>query len=190
MERKLMEQFMLKVTIPHYEKNDKGRLWDAIWRAHRDVMTGARTGKLKNYSRQTKDKGLENPAVNALYDIVIQCKNEALTSEKLIANLKSQLEPDTEFGTIQKLVNMSLKYILLLNEFDNEFHIDIDEKGCDCPIDSIILAKLKTQNNKLHQPWTTMEKEAYDTIQEEIKKELHKKVPTECSNLYFDFKNW
>ena len=47
MERKLMEQFMLKVTIPHYEKNDKGRLWDAIWRAHRDVMTGARTGKLK-----------------------------------------------------------------------------------------------------------------------------------------------
>ena len=102
-----MEQFMLKVTIPHYEKNDKGRLWDAIWRAHRDVMTGARTGKLKNYSRQTKDKGLENPAVNALYDIVIQCKNEALTSEKLIANLKSQLESDTEFGAIQKLVNAS-----------------------------------------------------------------------------------
>ena len=84
----------------------------------------------------------------------------------------------------KNLVNMSLKYILLLNEFDNEFHIDIDEKGCECPIDDIILMKLKTQNNKLHQPWTTMEKEEYDTIQEEIKKELHKKVSTECSNLY------
>lgn len=70
---------------------------------------------------------------------------------------------------------MSLKYILLLNEFDNEFHIDIDEKGCECPIDSIILAKLKTQNNKLHHPWTTMEKEEYDTIQEEIKKSYTRK---------------
>ena len=190
MERKLMEQFMLKVTIPHYEKNDKGRLWDAIWRAHRDVMTGARTGKLKNYSRQTKDKGLENPAVNALYDIVIQCKNEALTSEKLIANLKSQLESDTEFGAIQKLVNMSLKYILLLNEFDNEFHIDIDEKGCECPIDSIILSKLKTKNNKTHQSWTMMKEKEYNDIQEEIKNELQKQDSTESSNLYFDFKNW
>ena len=63
---------MLKVTIPHYEKNDKGRLGDAIWRAHRDVMTGASTGKLKNYSRQSRDKGLEKPAGKALYDIVLQ----------------------------------------------------------------------------------------------------------------------
>lgn len=43
-----------------------------------------------------------------------------------------------EFAAIQKLVNMTLKYLIILNECEGTASVfDICEEKCDCPVDSI-----------------------------------------------------
>lgn len=73
--------------------------------------------------------------------------------------------PNVEVGAVQKLVNMTLKYILIFNELGN-MNYPIDEKECHCPLDSIILGKLEIH----HTPWTRMDKIEYLEVQKEIKK--------------------
>ena len=71
---------------------------------------------------------------------------------------------------------MTLKYILILNTFEDDFEIKIDECKCDCPVDSIILNELKGK----HPKWTRIENEKqYNNIQDEIK-----------TGLRFDFEKW
>lgn len=82
--------------------------------------------------------------------------------------------PNVEVGAVQKLVNMTLKYILIFNELGN-MNYPIDEKECHCPLDSIILGKLEIH----HTPWTRMDKIEYLEVQKEIKK-----------GIVFDFEEW
>lgn len=43
MDKKLMTHFLIREAIKvQNDKKREGRLWDAIRKAHRDVMTGAR----------------------------------------------------------------------------------------------------------------------------------------------------
>lgn len=195
MDRELMVHFLLKSAIPEAPKNthENKRLWDAIWRAHRDVLTGR--FHLKNYCAQTeKDtKDGTNSVAEELYHIIAGKKfSEKLSSNKLIGFLTDSQPTDIEFGAIQKLVNMSLKYIILLNEFENTDWevIPVDETACDCPLDSIILSQLKTDNGKAHTCWTKMENEEYEEIQQEITDELNKQGKDGLGKLYYDFKNW
>jgi hypothetical protein len=59
------------------------------------------------------------------------------------------------FGTVQKILNLYLKYLWSINLVVEPPH---------CPIDSIILSRLYDRSTR----WTTMEKKAYISIIEKI----------------------
>lgn len=96
-----------------------------------------------------------------------------------------------EFGAIQKLVNMTLKYLLLLNQFDDEFEKQgfiVDINNCDCPLDSIILSALEKDEvaKASGVKWTTITPNEYNDIQAEISKLLINKYNT-SGNIRYDF---
>ena len=173
MDKKLITDFLIKSTIPAQKKypkfvnEDNKRLWDAVYRAHRDVLTGR--AWLPKYCNGF-GSAQNNEILKFFFELL--CKHECNSSIEYIENI--ELKYDVEFGAIQKLVNMTLKYIIIYNEL-SEYNFPIEEDKCDCPIDSIILSKL---DNK-HTPWTRMEKGEYLEVQEEIK-----------DGLVFDFINW
>ena len=57
MEKNLIIRFLTTEAIKTPDRpKHKDRLWDAIRKAHRDVMTGARTGNIPIYSEKNRDK--------------------------------------------------------------------------------------------------------------------------------------
>lgn len=188
-QRNFMIRFLMKEAIKPAEVNkdqrqdiEQGRLWDAIKKAHKDVVTGARTKNIDKYCKSNCNE--ENKTLIALYKRV---KNSEvpLCSKELINYLLNE-DDSIEFGAIQKLVNMTLKYLMILNSLDKDFSVDIDEPNCDCPIDSIILAKLGP-----HTSWTQMGKTEYDEVQAEIRSKLQSCTETkDLGNIWFDFINW
>lgn len=187
MDKKLIANFLLRSTIPEAKKcklsdnkvDANGAIRDCVYRAHRDVLTGRFW--LKNYTSHKKDGC--NEIVAKLYKNICNCikQNQALSTQKLIEPLYKEYGNNVEFGALQKLVNMSLKYIIVLSGFCG-LNVTIDEKNCDCPIDSIILSRLEITDIK----WTSMNKEEYVKIQDKIKE----KVENDCGNITYDFKNW
>lgn len=93
----------------------------------------------------------------------------------------------TQFGLSQKLVNMSFKYFYLFNEDINK---NIDYSKCDCPLDSIILAKIPSEyHNNI--PWSKMHEDTYLECQRYIRSTLKNNKDTKVlGNLLFDFINW
>lgn len=174
MNKKLLIDFLIKSTIPFQKKypefvdEDNRRLWDAVYRAHRDVLAGRNW--LPNYCNKY-GKAQNNSIIRFLYELL--CKKDCYSSMQFIEKIENKF-PDAEFGAVQKLVNMTLKYILIFNELGN-MNYPIDEKDCHCPIDSIILGKLSVQ----HTLWTRMSKAEYLEVQKEIKK-----------GIVFDFEEW
>ena len=175
MDEKLITNFLVKSTIPKQQKNkypnniNNKRLWDAIYRAHRDVLTGRVW--LPKYCKNF-GSAQNNEILKHLYEKILE--NDICYSGLLISQLLENR--NVEYGAIQKLVNMTLKYILILNTFEDDFEIKIDERKCDCPVDSIILNELKGK----HPKWTQIENEKqYNNIQDEIK-----------TGLRFDFEKW
>ena len=175
MDEKLITNFLVKSTIPKQQKNkypnniNNKRLWDAIYRAHRDVLTGRVW--LPKYCKNF-GSAQNNEILKHLYEKILE--NDICYSGLLISQLLENR--NVEYGAIQKLVNMTLKYILILNTFEDDFEIKIDESKCDCPVDSIILNELKGK----HPKWTQIENEKqYNNIQNEIK-----------TGLRFDFEKW
>lgn len=174
MNNKLIIDFLVKSTIPAQKKypdfvnKDNKRIWDAVYRAHRDVLTGRAWIPIycNNYGQ-----GNDNQILECFFKAL--CKIQCSSSMGYIEFLELEFS-DVEFGAVQKLVNMTLKYIIIYNEMCN-FGYPINEKDCDCPLDSIILDKLSTK----HTPWTKMGKEEYIKVQEEIK-----------IGLKFDFEKW
>lgn len=185
MEKKSAFRFLVKTAIPPIDrkkcpegvKND--RLWDAIWRAHRDVLTGR--FHLKAYCAE------KNAALMTLYKKIqeIHHANQKLTSRLLIEALHEK-HKEIEFGAIQKLVNMTLKYILILNAFEQDFAIAVDEAQCDCPLDSIIFDKLSGN----FPTWTNIDPDNYKRAQDEIRKQLQESGHGTCGNIVFDFEKW
>lgn len=188
MDQDLAIQFLVKETIKK-QKSEKAhkRLWDAIWKAHRDTMTGARTGKISKYC--TANANGKHTTLDQLYQIIQDTKTP-LCSEALIQEIESK-DKSIEFPAIQKLVNMTLKYIIILNLFEDiGIEVEVDEESCDCPIDSIILDKLHKYNKMHHSCWTSMEKEEYDLVQDEIRDYLRIEHPDKKGNVWFDFLMW
>ena len=188
MDKELMCKFLIKEAIPSRNSTEhkKDRLWDAVRKANRDVMTAARTGNIEKYAEANKDKQYET--VQSLYDI-IRMEKEPLCSADLIKKLGEE-NKEIEFGAVQKLVNMTLKYLIIINAFENE-KFNVCEEKCDCPIDSTILKKMKKSNKKEHKCWTKIDAEEYDSIQTEISECLKKKYPTKaCGKIWFDFIKW
>ena len=188
MDTKIMSTFLVKSAVP-VNQHKKGtmpscpRVWDAIWRAHRDVLTGR--FHLKEYVSFSVGER-KHQVTDLLYCHIVEQGQlgQALSSMELINFLSNAFET-VEFGAIQKLVNMTLKYLIILKNVTGECDYVIDERNCHCPIDSIILSKLP----KTHTPWTSLQREEYIQIQAEIQSLLSEEYPA-VGNVVFDFLQW
>lgn len=181
------------------DKDD--RLWDAIWKAHRDTVTGARTGNISKYC--SKNAHGKKKTLKLLYEIIKE-DTSALYTEKVFTALTAKMndvtgekaEKGVEFAAMQKLVNMTLKYIIILNLFEQKEIHKVCEEKCDCPIDSVILNELKRGRKdvgfspKEYPSWTLVCQKEYDEIQEDIRECLKKKHPDKKGNIWFDFLMW
>lgn len=189
MDKNLIVRFLVNEAIKVQDNGKTNdRLWDVIRKAHRDVMTGARTGNISYYVDINKDG--KNTTLEYLYRIITD-STEPLCSASLIEQLQKN-DKNIEFSAIQKLVNMTLKYLIIINDCeDNLVKFDICEEKCDCPIDSIILEKLKKVTSCNHICWTKMHYDEYEKVQREITEYLQKKYPNETyGNIWFDFLMW
>ncbi len=189
MDKNLMIRFLTTEAIktPNRPKH-KDRLWGAIRKAHRDVMTGARTGNISKYAEKNKDG--KDETLEYLYQKILNAK-EPLSSGILIEKLRKN-DNEIEFAAIQKLVNMTLKYLIILNECEETAPaFTVCEEKCDCPIDSIILEKLNRINGNPHKCWTNMDKSDYVAVQNEIQAYLKNEYPRGThGNIWFDFLMW
>lgn len=77
------------------------------------------------------------------------------------------------FGTVQKILNLYLKYLWSISLIAEPPH---------CPIDSIILSRLHDYSTK----WTKIEKETYINIIEKIKKIINNKSIAEWELIEFN----
>lgn len=189
MEKNLIIRFLTTEAIKTPDRpKHKDRLWDAIRKAHRDVMTGARTGNISKYAEKNKDG--KDETLEYLYQEILNAK-EPLSSSFLIQKLQKN-DGTLEFSAIQKLVNMTLKYLIILNECEGTASVfDICEEKCDCPIDSIILERLNKINGNKHECWTKIEEPKYIKVQDEIRAYLREEYPQDTrGNIWFDFLMW
>ena len=86
MEKNLIIRFLTTEAIKTPDRpKHKDRLWDAIRKAHRDVMTGARTGNISKYAE--KNKGGKDETLEYLYQEILNAK-EPLSSSFLIQKLQ------------------------------------------------------------------------------------------------------
>lgn len=187
MEKEVMYQFLVKTAIPVNKwgkETETDSVRDAIWRAHRDTLTGR--FQLKEYRKYTEEGERKHKVTDALYKKIKECIDsyEALSSEPLIKYLDDNFK-GVEFGAIQKLVNMSLKYLIILKAFGFEKTLEIDEAKCDCPLDSVILGKLGYTEMR----WTKISEEEYVEVQNKIRKTLSSEEKN-MGNIVYDFIHW
>lgn len=171
-----------KESEPEY--SDKKLIWECICRAHRDVLSGR--DNVTDYSSNT-DSGFNKVSLELYYAITRADKRINPKSRDLIEHLLPC--NNGHIGSTQKLVNMALKYMYLMQLFGKLSDFNINENDCDCPLDSIILERLGRNNNK----WTKDFKindgddgySIYVEIQNQIQRERGEK-----SRLSYDFENW
>jgi hypothetical protein len=190
MEKKLVNEFCLESIIPGIKealvKESLLEVLDVVLkRANRDVMTGARSPYFSDTYRNNQED-------------YIKCTRELI--EKQLANLssknlikaiieKSKEEPEI-IAEIQKLVNMALKYLYVIQEYgyNEKLGYTIVLSKCDCPLDSTILDELHRRTKKTYPTWTQLKSlKDYDEIQTDIETISKKENKTK---LEFDFENW
>ncbi|MBO5077249.1 MAG: hypothetical protein J5584_06615 [Clostridia bacterium] len=175
--------FCLESTIPGIHKailsnNRYDVIKTVTSRANRDVLTGSRFWD-SNYS------GNVDYYKNTL-NCLIDNHFSSLSSKILIDEMIKLNIHCAKIGSIQKLVNMSIKYLYVISLIkDGDFTIHINLSECDCPLDSIIIKRLSALNGKRYTSWTKI-----DTLDEylSIQGDISQYVKT--SNLEFDFYNW
>lgn len=179
--------FLLRATIPKARTKYKDDLvWDSVWRAHRDVLSGRY--QLTQYAALSKAKPI-NPVVIALYDhFVGDGPSKTLSSSALIECLYTEFGDKVEYAALLKLVNMSLKYLFILQSLNADDVVLqelplIDLADCDCPLDSNIIKTLSKKNKAI--PWTQIKEEAeYNAIQDEIRKRCSERFGTPSGLVY------
>ena len=181
MDEKYVNMFFIESTIPGIYKglklHDRSIILNAVInKANRDALIGA--GKWdKNYA---SDKH-SSYYVETLKDLIDN--DVELSSMVLINDLLSNNKYDANLGAIQKLVNMTLKYLYALQYYGYYAGFTIDPAKCDCPLDSRILEKINRTDIK----WTKLTSLAiYNEVQETIDEYEDAKE----SRLFFDFYNW
>lgn len=175
MDNKIVYKFCLESLLPGIlnAREDKEKMVDIVLRrANRDTMAGARFWD-KEYSNN------QDFYIKKLKEIIKG--GQQLSSIEIIKKL-DQAKKGAIVGSIQKLVNMTLKYLYVIQVY--EFDFGIDPSGCDCPLDSIILDDLDKKTKKHHTKWTQIKTlEDYKSIQKDIAG-----FPESAgSNLFYDF---
>ena len=206
MERKDTYAFLLRVAIPKVKNKDNipqelnGKsdlLWDCIWRAHRDVMVGYGRAAENCYKCFSKDaEGDHQPNAIAV-ELYRQIKRGPKpTAKSLIKSLLDKFGdeesenargvPATRLGAICKLVDMTLKYILIfqLFEVNDDSLPELDSSECDCPIDSVILDSLELGDQM---KWTQLSFDDYKKAQDKVCERLGAESD---EPILWDFRNW
>lgn len=195
MQQEQMLPFLVRAAIPkagarNSQTEQDDVVWDAIWRAHRDTTT--RPHLVQSYSNHKIDDEAKSTHSNAipekLYSVVTHVEDsQKLASTHLIHEL-SQAFPDVNLGPLQKLVNMSLKYLFILQTLQAQDAVlghlpQIKLEHCDCPLDAQILTHVKGYKDVR---WTRMDSlEEYEAIQTAIGD-----VVGQDKKLLFDLDNW
>ena len=198
-----------KIKENRQDKSKSTRMDDAIWKAHRDVMTGARTCNIPKYSAFSTGTKLKEEGKSIIIDLTKICedalnKNTPIGTDYLLKELTKDPRNgnNVEFGALQKLINMTLKYFIILRSFGEKDVPKVDLQHCDCPLDRKILEKLhdEFQNNELvcdidkKKPlsWTKIEcKDKYKKIQGLIDEYFENdKEQMPFGRLTFDFIHW
>ncbi len=211
MHEDIVQLFLIASVIPdaseHHPdgKNKRDFLWDAVWRAHRDTLQGR--FHLEGYLKQQENEHPNKVAVELHRELSSVQSGIAPSSSALIEGLKGSCEDDVEYGAFQKLVNMTLKYLLILQGFDQSTDgslssIDnalssfpkIDRSLCDCPLDSFVLASLRKElaDKTLVDgvAWTSIDEHTYIKIQNAIDAVIRSSYPQCYSRLDYDFIAW
>lgn len=199
MDKSIFEAFLLRTAIPKAKTKSKipecvgeesNLLWDCIWSAHCDVLDGYR------YLGQTaadKFRELDIKLYGLIFNHACALNSRALINELYGVHVfaekivSSNSAKRTAYGAIQKLVNMTLKYILILQSYgvqDGSLP-RINPQDCDCPLDSRILESLGCKNAK----WTQLEERKYCAIESDIGSRVLSE-DEEWGRISYDFRNW
>ncbi|BAN77255.1 hypothetical protein [Adlercreutzia equolifaciens] len=206
-EKSDFEKFLVQGALPRAKNKlpeglkASNLVWDAVWRAHRDVVLARQhVVPYSNYGNEpwvSPAKREPNVIAARLYEILVQWpEGEPLGSRSLIDQLllgverngqKVVLDEGQLFGSVQKLVNMTLKYLVMLQLFGaSDKYLErlpiISADECDCPLDSIVLEKLGGRFREMK--WTRLSRQEYEEAQEEIE------ANQEVSGLRYDLENW
>lgn len=171
-------------------------IWRSVHRAHRDVVV--RSQNVEKYSCFKTDRNKPNQIEVELYEKITECLDNDDSSEldprNLICLLKGKFNK-APYGRLQKLVNMTFKYLLILNTFgavqvDTSAGREIirigipDEENLDCPLDSAIISTLDGSFQDVS--WTSLDDFGkYESIQDAIGRKSGSD-----SRIMYDFKNW
>ena len=159
MDKKIVFKFCLESVLPGILNawEDKEKMVNIVLRrANRDTMAGARF----KYDGYADNKDFY---IGELKKTILDGKK--LSSIEIISQLFGE-KKGANVGSIQKLVNMTLKYLYVLQVYGCDF--GIDPALCDCPLDSIILDDLD-KKTKPHTKWTQIKDlEDYESIQKDI----------------------
>ncbi len=191
--QRLIQEFFWESIIPGLrvyinEQNKEEVIKLVVGRAHKDVMIGARyktTKSSENYCE--KHTKYQNKVEEYVRESTI------ISGRKLIEKLQEETE-EINIGLIQKLVNMSVKYLYAIQNCGVDFGLDfnIEEESCDCPLDSKILKRLEKDTKKKYTSWTKLEGiENYKKIQNDIQDVITRNTNyLGKSRLEYDFVNW
>ena len=195
--------FLVKTAIPVIKENSKesNRTKDAIYRANRDVMTGFRTGNLNDYKDQMQS------IVNRLTGLCEKkCDGQNKIGTDDLLPILIQEFPRVKIGALQKLVNMTLKYFIILKELEGAAVPIVEWERCDCPLDSYIINSISKdinndfKNKKVEEKKKSIIKDGDKTIcwtklddankYKEIQDYIGSKQLTPFGKLTYDFDNW
>ncbi len=175
-------------------KNAESVINACISVAYKDMLTAGKyylDADLKKGDEEKKNRNIARR--KEFFELLQQCEfafsldlikraSELFGTEE---EIRSGVGYATRLGLSQKLVNMTFKYFYV---FKNEIGLDIDFSGCDCPIDSIILEKLKLDSTYV---WSKLSMQDYAKIQYKIDS-IAKESPEypRIGRLIYDFTMW
>lgn len=192
-----------------YEEKDKDELIRyCINKAWNDAMI---------YEKYSKKSNLKDKKDDIKENLIEYINNNNRESQEIILKPKELFEKTSQelgekglkfvtyfqgednayFGVFQKFINMSMKYLICVND---KLNLGIDFMKCDVPIDSFILdwcrqvIKDGEQINLKNVVWNNLNIEVYIEIQQGIRAyvgEINKKIsPRNISPLELEFYIW
>ena len=190
---KISNEELLEFFKYSYFGNLKDPIEAASNRAYRDMCRTLRFGVLPIDTKATTISNLIE-AVNVIFKEEIPIINEgSITSQekfdswhcKVCKNIKllyNEKGIEFTYGQAQKWVNMTIKYLYILNDhtFDNIFdflHIPVDNYILD-------IANKNFEIDKPKKPWSKWDEEQYRNYQNEIKSKI------KIAPLLWEFDNW
>jgi hypothetical protein len=175
----MKEDLKLKTLIHLYFGKDSNHKRNAIFRAYRDFNRTLELGKESKSNRERKKNQIADYLEVELSKLLLKRFKNQTEFDSFHHDLSNQIKNKWEilsFGQIQKWINMTLKYWLIIGKYD----IPGIEKNYDyfhIPIDRIIKEKI-FRENKNKSPWSKItDYSVYFKYQQEFRKSNPSEIP-------------